>query len=209
MPDFLKKRLMFATIMVASIITAIMLGFTIAANSVKTSGDSMNPTLYTGDLLFGSFLPFENKPLKRGDLVVFKDKDHWHQDDIRRANKKRAKTGEKPQKIDDSATYNLVKRAVAIEGDTVHLNGDGTMTVNGKQPQYDKNYNLGCLPYASTFKVPKGYIFVRGDNVNHSIDSRYRSCFYPHKPRFVAYSSIEFIVRHVMPIGRMFKGIVR
>lgn len=209
MSNLLKKRLISVTVTVASIIVAIMLGFAIASNSVKTSGDSMNPALYTGDLLFGSFLPFENKPLKRGDLVVFKDKDHWHQDDIRRANKERAKNGEKQQKIDDSATYNLVKRAVAVEGDTVHLNGDGTMTVNGKQPQYDAAYNLGCIPYASTFRVPKGYIFVRGDNVNHSIDSRYRSCFYPKKPRFVAYSSIEFIVRHVVPVGRMFKGIIR
>lgn len=64
----------------------------------------------------------------------------------------------------------LVKRVIAVEGDMLELS-NGVITVNGvklDEPYINEDWESGV--YSGT--IPKGQIFVMGDNRNYSTDSR-------------------------------------
>ena len=69
----------------------------------------------------------------------------------------------------------LVKRVIAKGGDIVDIDPDsGMVSVNGEQlvePYINETIlNIGTVSYP--YEVPKGRVFVMGDNRNHSSDSR-------------------------------------
>ncbi len=66
----------------------------------------------------------------------------------------------------------IIKRVVAIEGDTVGLD-DGVLVVNGNRIQEAfVDYNLMDATYFGPVTVPAGSVFAMGDNRADSIDSR-------------------------------------
>ena len=121
----------------------------------------------------------------RGDIVVFKDPGNWlpAEDDA-------APSGALATVLARVGLYptggHLVKRVIGVGGDTiVCCDAQGRISVNGTAldeasyiaPQSSCNGPMaGCKGWSAT--VPKGYLFVLGDNRGESADSSYhlRQC---------------------------------
>ncbi|MCW7943814.1 signal peptidase [Streptomyces hygroscopicus] len=107
--------------------------------------ESMTPTIAAGDRVLAQRIDVAD--VKRGDVVVFRQKT-W---------------GDMP----------LVKRVVAVGGDTVACCTDGKLTVNGKQIQ--ESYLAKGQPAESrtipTITVPRDRLFLLGDERSGSLDS--------------------------------------
>lgn len=153
-----------------AIIIALALAFlirTFVMQAFKIPSGSMEPTLEIGDhilvnkFIYGIKIPFTSirlfpleKP-KRGDVVVF------------------------IYPLDPSKDF--IKRVVAVEGDTVQI-VNKKLIINGAEvpdphavykddtifpPEVQKRDNFGPVT------VPKGCLFVLGDNRDRSLDSRF------------------------------------
>ncbi|MDX3456022.1 signal peptidase I [Streptomyces sp. ME02-8801-2C] len=107
--------------------------------------DSMSPTIVAGDRVLGQRI--DGSEIKRGDVVVFRQ----------------ASWG-------DMA---LVKRVVAVGGDTIACCTNGKLTVNGKQIQesYLRKGQAAELVGIPSIKVPEGRLFLLGDERTGSLDS--------------------------------------
>ncbi|WP_329270355.1 signal peptidase I [Streptomyces sp. NBC_01451] len=107
--------------------------------------DSMSPTIVAGDRVLAQRV--DGDEIKRGDVVVFRQ----------------ASWGDMP----------LVKRVVAVGGDTVSCCTDGKLVVNGKQIQesYLRKGQLAELTGIPSITVPKGRLFLLGDERTGSLDS--------------------------------------
>ncbi len=146
----MKKKLrdIFA-IIAATIVAALFLkGCVIEAYKIPSA--SMKPELLPGDFLFvNKFIyNFKLKEIHRGDVIAF----HF------------------PNQSDEYVTNGtaLIKRCVGIAGDTVEMN-NGILQVNGQE--FQKNY-LNFTESFNSIVVPKNHIFVLGDNLLESYDSR-------------------------------------
>ncbi len=107
---------------------------------------SMIPTLQINDrVLVNKFIYRFTEP-KPGEIVVF-------------------------QSVDDPDT-DLIKRVVAVAGDKVAVR-NGRLLVNG-EPQKEPftNKNLPDRSFFAATTVPKGHVFMMGDNRANSQDSR-------------------------------------
>jgi signal peptidase I len=109
--------------------------------------ESMVPTLEVGDRIFVNRFIYRFIEPERGDIVVFGSLE-----------------------TDDE----LIKRVVAVPGDRVRVR-NGKLRVNGDFP--DEPFAVPmAFPDGSDFgptRVPKGEVFVMGDNRPNSHDSRF------------------------------------
>jgi len=167
----------YAEALVVAIIAALIIR-AMVIQSYRIPTGSMEDTLLVGDFLlankfvYGARVPLVGwqlpalKEPKQGDIVVFKF----------------------PLNTD----INYIKRCVALEGQTVQIR-DKILYVDGKRfsdPKHSKfidshiqpkdYYDPDIKPPGSgnrdnygPVKVPKGHIFVMGDNRDNSQDSRY------------------------------------
>lgn len=134
------------------IVSAIVIIFAVFTFGIRTStvyGSSMIPTLVEGNKVV--IQSFAYTP-KQGDIVIISQ----------------------PNIYD----VNLVKRVIATEGQTVYIDTDtGVVVVDGKvlsEPYLTvKTKEKGDITYPVT--VPKGCVFVMGDNRNYSTDSRFKA----------------------------------
>lgn len=153
-----------------AIIIALALAFlirTFVVQAFKIPSGSMEPTLEIGDhilvnkFIYGIKIPFTSirlfpleKP-KRGDVVVF------------------------IYPLDPSKDF--IKRVVAVEGDTVQIINKKLIINGAEVPDPHAVYKDDTVFPAEVQKrdnfgpvtVPKGCLFVLGDNRDRSLDSRF------------------------------------
>jgi signal peptidase I len=129
----------------AVVVMALLIVRTFLAEPVRVHGQSMEPTLRSGAVLVIDKVSYRTHDPRRGDVVVTSD----------------------PR---DEAP--IVKRVVAIAGDSVGIE-DGSLVVNGVTvvETYIDNTDMAGF-YFGPDVVPKGDVFVLGDNRADSVDSR-------------------------------------
>ncbi len=124
-------------------------------------GDSMMPTLKSGEFFAVDRLTYQEELPKRDDIVVFY--------------------------LSDDPSYYYVKRIIGIPGDHIHLEKDGVYMVDPQSSVRHKLSEPFIMPdpnpspqflsdsneLGQDFTVPNGSYFVLGDNREHSKDSRF------------------------------------
>lgn len=126
---------------------AIVLLFTLVVRMTGVIGDSMKPTLHENDKLMISNLFYTPK---QGDIVVVTKKAFR----------------EEP----------IVKRVIAVAGQTVNIDFEtGQVFVDGilQEETYIAEATTRKGDVEFPLYVQEGYLFVMGDNRNHSTDSRF------------------------------------
>ncbi|WP_405900142.1 signal peptidase I [Streptomyces sp. NBC_00727] len=163
---------------IALVLALLIKTFLVQAFSIPS--DSMQNTLQRGDrVLVDKLTPWFGSEPERGEVVVFHDPDGWLKDE----------PTPKPNAVQKFLSFvglmpsaeekDLIKRTIAIGGDTVECKKGGPVEVNGKAID-DKSFifegNSACddMPFGP-FKVPDGKIWVMGDHRQDSSDSRYHT----------------------------------
>lgn len=140
---------------------------------------SMETTLAIHDRVAVNKVPFLSQTIKRGDIIVFHDPDHWLPDPLpttepyilAKLQDGLIAVGVLP----NPAKQHLVKRVIGVAGDhVVCCDNNKKITVNGtalNEPYIYKGDNPSDMNFDVT--VPAGKVWVMGDHRAASADSRY------------------------------------
>lgn len=160
-----------------------------ASRLTRVSGDSMNPTYMDGDLLTTKTMSGSDDAVAEDDVVILRKPKTWtlnHED----------------------KTPDIVKRVVAVGPTVLRMDGDGKIhsMESGDDPVDAREDDVDlaeCRTGASrVLSVPEGYVFIRGDNVNNSYDSRWAWCH--DEDPLVPESSVLKVVTGRIPVGGLF-----
>ena len=152
-PSIFRRFLSFL-IMVAVVVVGAWLLRSFVVEPFQIPSASMEDTIKTGDMVFAEKVSYHFSDPEQGDIVVFSD----------------------PQ----VPSRTLIKRVIATEGQTVDLR-DGKVYVDGVAldepytdglPSYPLN-TVGTVDISYPYTIPKGDVWVMGDNRTNSSDSRY------------------------------------
>ncbi|MFE5940832.1 signal peptidase I [Streptomyces sp. NPDC056470] len=163
---------------IALLLALLIKTFLVQAFSIPS--DSMQNTLQRGDrVLVDKLTPWFGSEPERGEVVVFRDPDRWLEGgppmpDPNVVQKFLSFVGLMPS----AEEKNLIKRTIAVAGDTVECKKGGPVKVNGKalSEPYIFAGDTPCDDHPfGPVKVPEGKIWVMGDHRQNSLDSRYHA----------------------------------
>ncbi len=148
-------------VVVAIVVAFLLRTFVIATYSIPSG--SMEPTLQIGDRIVVDKLSYHFHGVDQGNIVVF--------------------TTPPNEDCAGPPVADLVKRVVGLPGQTISVSG-GNVYINGRRlpetwlpsSQQGKTYpGPSPAPYAlhHPYRIPKGDVYVMGDNRMLSCDSRY------------------------------------
>jgi signal peptidase I len=188
-PRFAALREGVILVAIALVLYYVMLTF--VARPYLIPSESMEPTLHgctgcVGDRIIVEKVSYHFTSPKPGDVVVFKGPPNWDlgyksirssNPTVRSIQDAMSVVGFVPPDEND-----LVKRVIAVGGQTVQCRATTGLTVDGKkldEPYLDPKTMMvdpavePCLGNDfGPVKVPQGRIWVMGDNRTHSADSR-------------------------------------
>ncbi len=147
-------------VQIAIVTTLIYLGVHSTISPRIVDGQSMEPTLHNNEWVMLDKVSYMLHSPQRGDIIVFK--------------------------FPKDPSQDYIKRVIGIAGDHVVVSG-GHVYVNGRQ--LSETYIANPPDYAQSqcsfcdVRVPKGYLYVLGDNRDNSSDS--------HVWGFVPISNVE------------------
>lgn len=131
---------------------------------------SMETTIIPGDRLYVNKL-FNMKNAKRGDILVFNS---------------------------DELNARLVKRLIGLPGETVEINENGQVFINGEK--LHEPYISQSKGEVRIYTIPEGTYFFLGDNRPISVDARYWT-----KPYISGDEIIGRVVFRFFPFNRIGK----
>jgi len=126
-----------------ALLVALFINVFVAEAALVEYGPSMEPNLYRGYRVMAEKVSYHLHPPYRGDVVIV----------------------DRP-----GNEVSLIKRVVALPGETVEVRGGHTF-INGKQIEESWVINFGGPSYPPTL-VPPDHVFILGDNRSNSRDSR-------------------------------------
>ncbi|WP_437112366.1 signal peptidase I [Streptomyces cinnamoneus] len=165
---------------IALLLALVIKTFLVQAFSIPS--ESMQNTLQRGDrVLVDKLTPWFGAKPERGEVVVFHDPGGWLGETPSADNGPVAGGIQKVLSfvglMPSAEEKDLIKRVIAVGGDTVECKGNNDpVVVNGKaldEPYiFPGNTPCGDKPFGP-IKVPDGRIWVMGDHRQDSLDSRY------------------------------------
>jgi signal peptidase I len=164
---------------IALVLALIIKTFLLQAFSIPSA--SMQDTLQIGDrVLVDKLTPWFGSKPERGEVVVFHDPGGWLGENPAPSSNPVASGIQSVLSfiglMPSADEKDLIKRVIAVGGDTVECRGTGPVVVNGKpldEPYiYPGNTPCADRPFGPV-KVPADHIWVMGDHRQDSLDSRY------------------------------------
>lgn len=143
--DIKREIMEWIIVIEVAVVLAVTLNMFVIVNAIIPSA-SMEPTVMTGDRIFGNRLAYLKSEPKRGDIIIFK--------------------------FPDDENELFIKRIIGLPGDTVEM-VNGEVFVNGEA--LDESSYIVTRPEGNygPYAVPEDSYFVMGDNRNNSADSRF------------------------------------
>ncbi|MCD7762397.1 MAG: signal peptidase I [Lachnospiraceae bacterium] len=143
-----KKEVLSWIFYIAFVVLATWLILHYVGQRTVVDGSSMNDTLIDGDNLIVEKLSYRFGDPERFDIIVF-------------------------QPYEDSSEY-YIKRIIGLPGETVRIDEDGNIYINGELLEEDYGKETIENPGRASEEITLGEdeYFVLGDNRNNSTDSR-------------------------------------
>ena len=143
----LKREIMeWILILEIAVVIAVVVNMFLIVNAVIPSA-SMEPTIMTGDRIFGNRLAYKSSSPERGDIVIFRYPD------------------------DESQLF--IKRVIGLPGETLEVR-DGRVYIDNSDLPLDEPYvKVDAVGDYGPVTIPEGGYFMMGDNRNKSADSRF------------------------------------
>ena len=164
---------------IALVLALLIKTFFVQAFSIPSN--SMQNTLQIGDrVLVDKLTPWFGSKPQRGEVVVFQDPGHWLNESPMAQPTGIAGALQETLSfiglMPSAEEKDLIKRVIAVGGDTVECKRGGPVKVNGKalHEPYLFPGDTPCDGKAfGPVTVPKGKLWVMGDHRSDSLDSRY------------------------------------